>query len=287
METVRRNPTRSRPAFVLVAVGWVVLSTVLASTVLASPAVAQPATSSPGAVDRSLELARQAATAYKEGTFEEAIALYERAHEESPDPISLHNIGRCYEAVGSRKLGDLEPTEAEPGQLLVVVRDLRAAVEHYERFLAAEPEAASRPAVEQRVRALRAQMKLLDDLATRPRREPAVPPERTPARIAAPWLVAGAGGAVLTAGIIVAVLARSREEASNDPAASGKDTVAAADDARRHAVAANALFGVGGALSIAGAVWGIADVVTVPTSAAAPTARLRVGPAFVGAIVDF
>lgn len=233
-------------------------------------------------VERGLELAKQAAQAYKEGKFEESIALYEQAYKASPDPISLHNIGRCFEAVGSRKLGDIEPATAEPGVLYAVSRDLESGVTYYERYLQAEPTAASRPAVEQRVRALRSQIKLLDDLAKSPRREK--PEGPTPARIAAPWILAGVGGVTLTAGAVFAALASSEEAISNDSRTSGRDTVEAADGATAFATTANVLFGVGGAISLAGFIWGIVDVATGPSEPSKSGAvRLEVGPAWIGA----
>lgn len=241
-----------------------------------------PESASEADIERGLQLAKQAAQAYKEGKFEESIALYEQSYKANPDPISLHNIGRCFEAVGSRKLGDIAPATAEPGVLYAVARDLESGVTYYERYLEAEPTASSRPAVEQRVRALRSQIKLLEDFAKSPRRD--VPEGPSPARIAAPWILAGIGGMALTAGGILAELAASKESASNDPRTSGIDTVQAADDATTFATTANVLFGVGGAISLAGAIWGIVDAAGGPPEPSKSGAlRLDVGPAWIGA----
>lgn len=251
-----------------------------------SDANAQASSGPPsGDVERGLELAKQAAQAYKEGKFEESIALYEQAYKANPDPISLHNIGRCFEAVGSRKLGDVQPATAQPGVLYAVARDLESGVTYYERYLQAEPTAASRPAVEQRVRALKSQVKLLEDFAKRPRS--AVPDGPPPGRIAAPWILAGLGGATLTAGGILAGLAASKESKWKDPGTSGLDTVEAADDATTFATTANVLFGIGGAISLAGGIWAIVDLAAErgePPKAG--SFRLDVGPTWIGATLS-
>jgi tetratricopeptide (TPR) repeat protein len=248
-------------------------------------AQASPGPVAPADVDRGLELAKQAAAAYKEGKFEESIALYEQAFKASPDPISLHNIGRCFEAVGSKKLGDIEPATAQPGVLYAVARDLESGVSYYERYLEAEPTATSRPAVEQRVRALRSQIKLLEDFAKRPIHER--PEGRPPARIAAPWILAGIGGATLTGGAVLAGLASSKESTSNDRDTSGLDTVESAEDATMLATTANVLFGIGGAISLAGGIWGIVDLASGPPDPPkAGSLRLEVGPAWIGATLS-
>ncbi len=249
-------------------------------------AQASPGSAPSGDVERGLELAKQAAAAYKEGKFEESIALYEQAYKANPDPISLHNIGRCFEAVGSRKLGDIEPSAAEPGVLYAVARDLESSVTYYERYLDAEPTATSRPAVEQRVRALRSQIKLLEDLAKRPRIER--PEGPSPARIAAPWILAGVGGATLTAGAVLAGLASSKEDTSNDDRTSGRETVESAEEATTFATTANVLFGVGGAISLAGGIWAIVDLASGPSDPPkAGAIRLDVGPVWIGATLPF
>lgn len=253
----------------------------LAAVLLAAP----PLWAAPDdGVTRGLELAQEAADAYKAGKFEQAIELYRRAEQENPDPITLHNIGRCYEAIGSQKLGDIEPARAAPAVLTAAAKDLATAVDHYQRFLVAEPNASNRAVVEQRIRALAAQTKLLEDLAAKP--PEAKPPRDEGPRLAAPWIVAGVGGATLTVGLVIAVLAHENETESNDPATSGEDTVAAADRATTFATAANVLFGVGAAISVAGATWGIIDLATRKGSEA-PAASLTLGPGWLGVAGNF
>ncbi len=244
---------------------------------------------------QGLELASQAAAAYKEGRFEEAITLYQRAHELSPDPIAIHNIGRCHEAIGYRELGDTEPGAAAPEKLRTVTRELRAAIDHYERYLAAEPEAASRGVVEQRIRALEAQLKLLENLAAKPKDEgkPPEPEPRSTLRVAAPWIVVGVGTATLATALVFSGMASSSESEANDPATSGTASLDAADDATTFATTANVLFAVGGAIALAGGVWAVVDLTSSPSTSGAASAsgrgatQLRVGPGGVGVARSF
>ncbi len=237
------------------------------------------------AVAHGLAFAEEAADAYKSGNFEQAIELYQRAQRENPDPITLHNIGRCYEAIGSRKLGDIEPARAAPAVLSAAAKDLSTAVDHYKRFLEAEPNASNRAVVEQRIRALSAQTKLLEELSAKPI-EPKPEARDDGPRISAPWIIAGIGGATLTTGIALAVLARENEQQSNDPATSGEETIAAAERATTFATAANVLFGVGAAISIAGATWGVIDLAT-RSGAKTPSAKITIGPGWLGVVGNF
>ncbi len=253
------------------------------SALLGGFAIVAVAPCASASIDEGLELAKQAAAAYKEGRFEQAIELYQRAHAANPDPISIHNIGRCHESIGYRDLGDKRPGAAPPDVRRVVRADFAAAVDHYQRFLAAEPAASNRLVVEQRIRALQAQLDLIDGLAARPA-EATSEPARGPLRVAAPWAVVGLGGVTLGAGVVVSVMASSSESTANDPATSGASSLDAAGDASTFATTANVLFAVGGALTIAGGVWAVVDLASSPvatTSAAAREAsapRLELGP---------
>jgi tetratricopeptide (TPR) repeat protein len=270
---------RARPLFVALVAALLLAAPRAGRTQPAADPARVPA-ADPAAVERGLELAKQAASAYKEGRFAEAIALYEQAHAVHPDPITLHNLGRCQEALGSSILGDIEPERADPHALRDAAARFRSANASYRRFLEAEPDTPSRQAVEQRIRALDTQIKLLEDIA-RPREEPAPAPEPDPARVAAPWIVAGLGGATLIAGVVMAVLAKGREGDANDPATSGEDAAAAADDARTFSTTANVLFAVGGAVALAGATWGFVDLATSDGGASASLVVRPFGAGFV------
>lgn len=235
--------------------------------------------------EAGLALASQAAAAYKSGRFEEAIVLYRRAHAANPDPISLHNIGRCFEAIGSAQLGQVEPEQVEPVALRLAAENLRAAVSHYRQFLEAEPDTPTRGTVEPRIAALEAQVKLLTSLAARPTEVEARQEPPGAGRVAAPWIVAGIGGATLTAGIAAAILAVQEERVANDASTSGRETVEAAERSKDLALVSNVLFGVGGAVAIAGAVWGIIDLAERPSGAAA--AQVAIGPASVSLRLRF
>jgi tetratricopeptide (TPR) repeat protein len=235
--------------------------------------------------EAGLALASQAAAAYKSGRFEEAIVLYRRAHAANPDPISLHNIGRCFEAIGSAQLGQVEPEQVEPKALRLAVENLRAAISHYRQFLEAEPDTPTRGTVEPRIAALEAQVKLLTNIAALPTEAEARREPPGVGRVAAPWIVAGIGGATLIAGLAAAVLAVQEEEVANDTSTSGRETVEAAERAKDLALASNVLFGVGGAISVAGAVWGIVDVAERHSGVA--TAQVAFGPTSVSLHLRF
>ena len=90
------------------------------------------------------ELTRQARERFKARDYDAAVRLFEQAHALDPNPNYLFNIGRVYEEK----------------------RDLRSAIDHYERFVA-DPavESGAREQAMQRLRVLKA---VLNDTAPRP-----------------------------------------------------------------------------------------------------------------------
>jgi tetratricopeptide (TPR) repeat protein len=217
----------------------------------AQTARATQVTPAPDAKARALALYRESRDHYRDGRFAEAAALLERAYTIYPEAVLLYNLGRAYEGLGK----------------------LTEAIDAYQRYLAAEPEAADRGAIERRVKTLRQQQARIEAAKKTPPPPPPPPPRGERREVSwVPWVIAGAGVAVLAAGIGVGVQARGR---SDDAAAEPDALLAEAlhDDATDLATTANVLFAVGGAVTLAGGIWGIVDVATQP----GPRVKLGVG----------
>jgi tetratricopeptide (TPR) repeat protein len=192
----------------------------------AAPAAADPTAK----FDRAEDL-------YREGRYDEAIALLEELVAEYPDAILLYNLGRAHESAGR----------------------LEEAISAYERYLAAAPDAADAEAVQRRIERLRARKEPPPPEPPADSEPPPPPEPRRPRPIVVPWIVAGAGAAGLVAGATLGGLSRTRTNEARDE----QGQTAAADkldDARRFATAANIAFAVGGVLAVAGLAWGIAAV---------------------------
>ncbi len=65
---------------------------------------------------------------------------------------------------------------------------------------------------------------------------------------------------------------------AEDPETSGVDVADSLDRARTFALGANITFAVGGALALAGTIWGIVDVATLGKSGDKASARVQIGP---------
>ncbi len=178
----------------------------------------------------------RAESLYRAGRYEEAIEVLEGLLREYPEPILYFNLGRAHESSGR----------------------IEDAITAYERYLQADPDAPDTSSVRDRISRLEDRRQ---PHAPVPRPPTPAPPPPAPRPIVAPWVLAGIGGAGLAVGVTFAGLSRARSSDARD----APDQVTAAsehDAARRHAVAANVAFGVGGALLVAGLSWGIAKVVT-------------------------
>ena len=210
--------------------------------------------------ERALELFRESAEHYRAGRFEEAAALLTEAYELRPEPVLLYNLARALEGAG----------------------ELEGAADAYRRYLAADPDTTDREAVARRLETLDrllAERAALSEEARRGR-DVAPPPQRPIDPL--PWVITGVGGGTLIAAAVTGGLAMSRHtEAEREPV----HAVAAQREreAQDLATATNVLAGVGGALSIAGLVWGLIDVATrgagtPPRSSSSDgTVRLDVG----------
>src|SRR5262245_65949903 len=101
-----RKVTRSRleRASLVLPVGALLLVGICTAPRLAT---AQPkGASAKGAKDEkaeALELFNQSADLYRQGKFDEAARLLERAYEMHPEPVLLYNLGRAYEGLGENE----------------------------------------------------------------------------------------------------------------------------------------------------------------------------------------
>ena len=199
------------------------------------------------------------AAAYGDGRFAEAAALFEQAYALRPDAPLLYNLGLALEQGA----------------------EVTRAIEAYERFLAASPDAAERTEVERSLSTLRRQQALVQSLAHQPEArarspvEPVAEPIAEPVVAAAepaPWIIVGIGAASLIAGAVVAVLA----QADYDTARTEPEHLRATrleQSANDLGLGATALFAAGGVVLGAGLLWGIIDLVTRGSG----TAEVRVG----------
>ena len=187
---------------------------------------------------RALELFEQSAVAYREGRFQAAIDLLLEARRTKPEPVLLYDLGRAYEALG----------------------DQRAAADAYARYLAEEPRAGDRRAIEARIVTLRTQAERLErakstlsdargPVAQRPDAEP-----ESGVGIVVPWVVAGVGLAGLGTGVVLGLVSRGTHE---DAVRERVQTVAQdkQDSARALATGATVAFVAGGVITAAGLTW--------------------------------
>ena len=243
-----------------------VLSTalVLANTVSIDADAQERAPSSrpaPTAADkaRAADLFKKSADAYRQGDFKRAIDLLDEAYALDPQPVLTYNRARAAEGLGN----------------------VDAAIAGYEKFLADEPKAPDRGAIEQRVATLKRQRDeraaLERDRDARreepvpvpvptPAPEPrtsAPPPEPEPpppphAHTPLPYVVAGVGAVGLVTGAIVGSLALSkRDDAVAEPVQ--QKSMDLKDSADGLATTSTVFFVLGGVLVAAGVAWWIVD----------------------------
>jgi tetratricopeptide (TPR) repeat protein len=232
---------------------------VLVSTLCFAPSIASAAPPSDDG-KHAVELFDQSAAAYDAGQFARAAELLKEAYKLRPDPVLLYNLARAYEGMGA----------------------LPDAVQAYADFLAADPTAKDRGAIEARIATLRAQIdeqsRLQREAADRERerhRETPHPSGVSPI----PWIVAGVGGAGLVTGAVFGALSIARHNAANSDAQAYMDSDQS--QARSFAAAANIAFIAGGVLAAAGITWGIVDLGSSRSAPdrAPPAVSLQIGPA--------
>ncbi len=219
--------------------------------------------------DEERELAaalfRESAEAYRAGNMELAVTLLRRAYELDPAPVLQYNLARTLEGMG----------------------DTAGAIEAYERYLEIEPEAEDRPAIEERLEALRSEQAALDAAAEAetdeflagedgmgPEQQPEepMPPPKTVNPV--PWVIAGVGALLLGSAAITGSLANGRHD---DALATDvhADRVRLADEADNLALITNVNLAIGGVFLLAGGIWGVIDLTS---GGGDDDLSLRIGP---------
>lgn len=243
-------------------VGVLATALVLVSTASIDAGAQERAPSSrpaPSAADkaRAADLFKKSADAYRQGDFKRAIDLLDEAYALDPQPVLTYNRARAAEGLGN----------------------VDAAITGYEKFLADEPKAPDRGAIEQRVATLKRQRDeraaLERDRDAR-REEPVVPvptpapephtsapppepaPPPPPRHTPLPYVVAGVGAVGLVTGAIVGSLALSKkDDAVAEPVQ--QRSMDLKDSADGLATTSTVFFIVGGVLVAAGVAWWIVD----------------------------
>lgn len=240
----------------------------------AAPAGAQP----PKAKRRrAIRLFKRSQSAYEEGRFQDAADLLEKAYALDPNPTLLFNLARAKEGAG----------------------DWEGTIETYRRYLEADPKAKDRAAIERRIKNIEAQLeqrRALEQKAEeerkrreaverqaeeeRQRREalekerrakpPPPPPPAPPPPVKMepravspwPWIILGVGALGVGAGGVLGAMAADKHTLAVDEPV--QTTAKELDDrAQGFALGANIAFAAGGAVALAGLVWGIVDVATL------------------------
>jgi len=184
-----------------------------------------------------------AVEAYQAQRYDEAIGLFGRAFEIRPQPELIYNIARVYER-------SVRPREA---------------VEHYERFLSLPNTTAelraramtSLEALQMELEAIeRANQRVTGGDGTGDGTTPVQPPppvDPPDALNIAGWVLFGVGVAVLATGGVFGGLSLS-EETATEEAGNLEDQQLHFDQGESYALAADVLFGLGGAMALTGAV---------------------------------
>jgi tetratricopeptide (TPR) repeat protein len=243
---------------------FVVLVALLTTGAVATAAPDSADKEHKAAHDHALKLFDQSRVQYREGHFQEAVALLLEARQLEAAPVLLYNLARAYEGLGDRA----------------------HALEAYTAYLSEQPDAADRGAIEERIHTLQrdiAEHERLErqrqeaveranqERASQERQQPQ-PAQPITARIGlGPWLTMGAGGAVLATGVVFAGLAQSAHNGAKDDqvqtSANSKQ-----HDAQRLATWANVSFAVGGTVALVGVVWGILRLRSTTSRTASLTA---------------
>lgn len=232
-------------------VRWM-LGVVLAVCLVPAVAAAQEATSEDAQAE-ALRLFEESKVAYREGRFDDAVELLTEAHRLFPEPVLLYNLGRALEGAG----------------------EYTRAVDAYDEYLRIAGDIPDRGAIEGRVATLRREIETRERLEQLEETRPVTPAPRVEreSASAAPWIVAAVGGAGLAVGGVFGVLAlSSHDDAEN--AASQAETEQLQSTAETYALVANVAFAAGGAIALAGVIWGIVDLLTLETE----SVTVSIGP---------
>jgi tetratricopeptide (TPR) repeat protein len=217
---------------------WLTATLTIASFLtLAAQAIAEDASPSQEAGDEFDAIVARAVEAYGAQRYDEAIENFQRAYALRPQAELIYNIARVYERSVRRE----------------------EAIEHYQRFLELPNTTA-----ELRARAINSLEALHNELEAMERarqRETPPPPQPLPPPVDEPpnvlgalgWALIGLGGAALATGAVFGGLALS-EETATEEANSLADQQLHLDRGENFALAADLLFGIGGALAVTGAI---------------------------------
>jgi tetratricopeptide (TPR) repeat protein len=238
-----------RPLVALTLFGAVALTCATSTT----PARAQGKTAAPAQTPqaRAAELFNKGAEAYRRGDFKQAVALLLEAHTLDPQPVLLYNLGRAYEDSG----------------------DVDAAIATFSKYIAEDPKAGDRGAIEQRIERLKRQrdervalekqrdaerMRADAEKADRERQEREAAKAR-PGRSVGPYIVAGVGVAGLGTGVVFGLLSKSKHDSASKASTNQQDAIDQQDTAKSFATISTVSFIAGGVLVAAGATWWILD----------------------------
>ncbi|MEM9192287.1 MAG: tetratricopeptide repeat protein [Myxococcota bacterium] len=220
-------------------------------------------------------IARQAfqagTEAYEAGNFERALLEFHRAYELTQSSDILYNIA----TVADRARRDREALEA------------------YQSYLEVRPDTEDRAHIEGRVRVLRRELDARNEPDVEARPERPAPEIRTEVVYvdrtiiedegpgAIPWVLAGSGAALAVAGGVMLVLSAMDISAVEDPGegAEWRDVEGRYDRAQLLGPIGSVLVGVGGAVALAGVLWGL---LTGPTEVRSQEARLQLHPLGIG-----
>ena len=236
----------------------------LAALVLAAAlAVLVPPCSACAQSREVVQLFEQGLAAYREGRFEEAAGLFERAHAIEAIPDLTYNRARALE-----NLGRLEEAAAAYRLLLEEnpQTDDRRGIEERIRVLDARVGDAQR-LEEERARLEEERARLEEERAAR-----AAPPAASEGSGPWPWIVAGTGAALIAAGAITGGLALDAHDRAASRELTQPESASLESQSNDLALATTVLFVAGGAIAGAGLVWGIVEATTArPGPSAAVT----------------
>ncbi|MCA9681371.1 MAG: hypothetical protein KC457_04180 [Myxococcales bacterium] len=230
---------------------------------------------------RGEELSEQAIEAFNAKDYTTAVDLFKQAYDADPQPNYLFNIGRVYEEAG----------------------DLEHAVEFYSNFVK-QPGVAldSREVAVDRLKVLKAILAETEKPEEKPEEKPVEveekPVEPPPPAVdtegerksktlrGAGFALAGIGVAALIGGGVAGGLAQSdNNDAANAESIDDRRTLL--DSSKNKAVAADVLFGVGGALLVTGVVLVVVGFKKKPANGSKVAFAPSFGPRAVGADLRF
>jgi tetratricopeptide (TPR) repeat protein len=214
---------------------------------------------------RAAEYYDDAARAYKEGRYEEAIDLLKRAYELSHKAPILQNLGRAYERLGRLEdaldafknyLGK-DPFAADRATIETEINAIEKQIDQ-KRALAMAAEAAKAKAEADQKAKADAEARAREEAARRQAAE-RLAEERRHHASPLPWIVAGVGVAGGINSAIFGALADARHRSASSPTLDQPTAKSTEDEAQTFATVTNVSLVVAGALLVTGVVWGVLD----------------------------